>query len=313
MLSHGGVALTTEPFLRSLLLAVYRQKLGELLKRTRIEIDPEKGRSMMGTADETGTLEYGEVFVQYSAKLNQPKVDTRVLTGTVVIAKNPCFHPGDMRKFRAVDNPALRHMVDVVVFPIKGPRPHPNEMSGSDLDGDIYFVCWEESLIPPESNKQPMDYTAKDKELLGRQIGENDMIAFLGRYIESDQLGVIANAHLVHADAQNRHIFSKQCLDLAQKHSDAVDFPKTGCLVTIPFELRPQSYPRYMQKRDKPIYRSNHVLAALYDQCKAIDSTIRTRATQLVVQTTHYWFPGTNATWTRRPNYGTFTRARCEC
>ena len=278
MLSHGGVALTTEPFLRSLLLAVYRQKLGELLKRTRIEIDPEKGRSMMGTADETGTLEYGEVFVQYSAKLNQPKVDTRVLTGTVVIAKNPCFHPGDMRKFRAVDNPALRHMVDVVVFPIKGPRPHPNEMSGSDLDGDIYFVCWEESLIPPESNKQPMDYTAKDKELLGRQIGENDMIAFLGRYIESDQLGVIANAHLVHADAQNRHIFSKQCLDLAQKHSDAVDFPKTGCLVTIPFELRPQSYPRYMQKRDKPIYRSNHVLAALYDQCKAIDSTIRTRS-----------------------------------
>ena len=37
-----------------------------------------------------------------------------------MIAKNPCFHPGDMRTFRAVDNLALHHMVDVVVFPIKG-------------------------------------------------------------------------------------------------------------------------------------------------------------------------------------------------
>ena len=267
--------MTTEPFLRSILLAVYRQKLGELLKRTRIEIDADKGRSMMGTADETGTLEYGEVFVQYSANLNRPGVETRVLTGTVVIAKNPCFHPGDMRKFRAVENPVLQHMVDVVVFPVKGERPHPNEMSGSDLDGDIYFVCWEQSLIPPESNKAPMDYTAIEKEQLSRQISEEDMITFFGRYIESDQLGVIANAHLVHADAQQQHIFSKQCLDLAQKHSDAVDFPKTGCLVKIPSELRPQSYPRYMHKRDKPLYRSNHVLAALYDQCKAIDSTVR--------------------------------------
>jgi len=276
MLQNSGIALTAEPFLRNLLLSVYRHKLGELLKRTRIEVDPEKGRSMMGTADETATLDYGQVFVQYSARLDQPNVDRRVLTGTVVIAKNPCFHPGDMRKFTAVDVPALRHMVDVVVFPVRGQRPHPNEMSGSDLDGDMYFVCWDESLIPPGPNQDPMDYTAKDKELLDRQINEEDMISFLGRYIESDQLGVIANAHLVHADAQNEHIFSEQCLELAQKHSDAVDFPKTGCLVTIPIELRPQSYPRYMHKQDKPIYRSNHVLAALYDQCKAIDSTIRT-------------------------------------
>jgi len=33
----------------------------------------------MGTADETGTLEYGEVFVQYSTKLNEPNVERQVL------------------------------------------------------------------------------------------------------------------------------------------------------------------------------------------------------------------------------------------
>lgn len=37
-------------------------------------------------------------------------------------------------------------------------RPHPNECSGSDLDGDIYFVCWDPDLIPP-LQFEPMDYT----------------------------------------------------------------------------------------------------------------------------------------------------------
>ena len=37
-------------------------------------------------------------------------------------------------------------------------RPHPNECSGSDLDGDIYFVGWDADLIPPRPD-EPMDYT----------------------------------------------------------------------------------------------------------------------------------------------------------
>ena len=128
---------------------------------------------MMGTVDETCSLEYGQVFVQYSKNKSQPRNETQILTGTVIVAKNPCFHPGDLRKFDAIDKPGLHHMIDCIVFPAKGKRPHPNEMSGSDLDGDMYFVCWEKSLIPAGANKEAMDFTAPSKKECTKQITEN--------------------------------------------------------------------------------------------------------------------------------------------
>ena len=41
----------------------------------------------------------------------------------------------------------------------------------------------------------------------------------------------------------------KKCLQLAQLHSDAVDFPKTGRSISFPRELRVQAYPDFMMKK----------------------------------------------------------------
>ena len=110
---------------------------------------------------------------------------------------------GDMRTFQAVDVKVLHHLVDCLVFPAKGHRPHPNEMSGSDLDGDKYFVTWLDALIPKRKNEDPMDFTAPTKKVLDRPVGVSDMIEFISDYIKNDQLGIIANAHLVHADSDD--------------------------------------------------------------------------------------------------------------
>ena len=48
-------------------------------------------------------------------------------------------------------------------------RPHPNECSGSDLDGDIYFVTWDPVLVPPRE-VPPMEYTPAPTETLDHDV-----------------------------------------------------------------------------------------------------------------------------------------------
>ncbi|CAH8353817.1 unnamed protein product [Eruca vesicaria subsp. sativa] len=113
-----GYKPDAEPFLSMMLQNFRASKLLELRTKTRIFIP--RGRSMMGCLDETRTLEYGQVVVQYTDPTRPGS--KYVVTGPVVVAKNPCLHPGDVRVLEAVNVPALSHMVDCVVFPQKGSR-----------------------------------------------------------------------------------------------------------------------------------------------------------------------------------------------
>ncbi|XP_022809817.1 uncharacterized protein LOC111346816 [Stylophora pistillata] len=135
--SNAGIPLTTEPFFKSLLVAMYRNHMHELLARARILLPPTEARLMMGVMDELGVLKPGQVFVQYSAVETRGdreeefnKNEKIVLRGAVVVTRNPCLHPGDVRQLEAVHAPGLCHLVDCVVFPRQGLRPHPNEMAG---------------------------------------------------------------------------------------------------------------------------------------------------------------------------------------
>ncbi|CAF1377919.1 unnamed protein product, partial [Didymodactylos carnosus] len=117
----------------------------KMTQKSRTKISKSKARNMIGIVDEYGILEYGQVFIQFTNmrtpkplyNQNENEEETKLLTvlkQRVVITKHPCHHPGDIRTFQAVDVPELRHLRDTIVFPRKGKRPHPNEISGSDLD-----------------------------------------------------------------------------------------------------------------------------------------------------------------------------------
>ncbi|CAL5431446.1 unnamed protein product [Camellia sinensis] len=275
MMLSAGFNPQNEPHLRGMLTCIRAAQLWGLREKSRIFVH--SGRWLMGCLDELAVLEQGQCFIQVStpslencflnhgSRFSKPKKNVQVIKGIVVIAKNPCLHPGDIRILEAVDAPGLHHLVDCVVFPQKGDRPHTNEASGSDLDGDLYFATWDENLIPPsKSSYPPMDYEPGDVKKLPRPVNQKDIIDFFTRNIVNENLGAICNAHVVHADCSEDGAQDEKCLTLAEKAATAVDFPKTGKIVTMPSELKPKMYPDFMGKEAYRSYKSKKILGRLY-------------------------------------------------
>ncbi|GFT66361.1 RNA-dependent RNA polymerase 1 [Trichonephila clavipes] len=270
-----GICLTQEPFFRSLLLCVYKVAIDQLRAKTRIAIPPEYGRNMLGIIDETKTLQYGQVFIQYSDELGNIESPTKVLKRTVVVTKNPCMHPGDVRKFEAVDVPALRHIKDCIVFPAVGKRPHPDEMAGSDLDGDEYVIMWYDDLVFSKDNYSAMDYPPNPEKSHESPIEVADMIDFFCTYIQNDNIGVLANAHLAWADVHSQGIFSKVCMDIAKKYPLVLDFAKSGYTCYLGSGEKPKLYPDFMEKGAiNNSYKSKNALGYLYRAVRNLEACV---------------------------------------
>lgn len=270
----AGYEPTADPYLLMMLRAHHEIQLSDLKSRCRIHIP--KGRILLGCLDEAGILDYGQVYVRVTmskAELESgeqrffQKVDetTAAVIGKVVVTKNPCLHPGDIRVLKAVFEVELEEsgLVDCIIFPRKGERPHPNECSGGDLDGDLFFISWDEDIIPSHT-ETPMDYTGRRPRIMDHDVTLEEIHKFFVDYMINDTLGAISTAHLVHADREQEKARSEKCLQLATLHSMAVDFAKTGAPAEMPRVLKPREFPDFMERVDKPMYTSTNVLGKLY-------------------------------------------------
>ena len=93
-----------------------------------------KSRLLFGVCDSRNILKEGECAVRITTDGDGTP---RTISGTeVLVTRNPCLHPGDLQKFRAVQHLELSHLVDCIIFPTRGRRPSADLMSGGDLDGD---------------------------------------------------------------------------------------------------------------------------------------------------------------------------------
>lgn len=83
-----------------------------------------------------GKLKEGECFVRVTQ--DGDGLPRKIINTEVLVTRNPCLHPGDLQKFKAVDVdvPEFADLVDCIVFSTKGRRPSADLMSGGDLDGD---------------------------------------------------------------------------------------------------------------------------------------------------------------------------------
>jgi hypothetical protein len=115
-----------------------------------------------------------------------------------------------------------------------GVRTVPSQLSGGDLDGDLYQIILDPNARPKRVFS-PADYRGQSPEDLGRSVVREDMTNFFVTFMATDQLGRIATMHKVLADQKGDGVLDPDCKMLAEMHSTAVDFSKTGIPVTFDF------------------------------------------------------------------------------
>ena len=141
-------------------------------------------------------------------------------------------------------------------------------------DGDLYNVLRYRDLMPKGAHV-PADYAAVPPKRLDRPCVFNDVADHFLNYLLNDLTAKIATTHLCLADGEEG-TRSIECLKLAELHSRAVDFQKSG----VPVDHRelpraPRLRPDYLQPvgelslaQEERFYRSKRVLGQLF---RAID------------------------------------------
>ncbi|KAF8467385.1 RNA dependent RNA polymerase-domain-containing protein [Kalaharituber pfeilii] len=195
-------------------------------QRCRIMIP--QSRLLFGVADYLGVLREGECAVTVTLDGDGR---ARSLAGAeILVSRNPCLHPGDVRKFKSVYRQELAHLVDCIVFPTKGKRPSADLMSGGDLDGDQFLVCWDKDVIPSVMS-EPAAYTGAKEPLQFGKITDNDRLEYFARYTNTS-LGRVKNLFLDWA--RTNSTLSPECQQLNYLFSNCVD----GHKINIPQHLQ---------------------------------------------------------------------------
>ncbi len=74
-----------------------------------------------------------------------------IFLGRVLVARHPIHDPTHVRGFKAVQSPPLRAFLQgragVMFFSTQGPRSPASLLSNGDLDGDVYFVLLNETMV----------------------------------------------------------------------------------------------------------------------------------------------------------------------
>ena len=264
-----GINKTNDRLIKSLVESNLNLLYNDIKSKARIYIDD--SAYVMGIMDEYDILEYGQAFLRIKTRNKDI-----ILNQKCSIAKCPCLHPGDIRvlnfkKYIPGDASTVKYQIfekyeNVIIFPSKGKRPHPNECSGSDLDGDYYFVFYDKDLIPQESNLvSPMNYFFDIKSLEKKHININDIIEYFAEYTNLNNLGLIGDAHLALADQDKHGAKGEIPMILAEKFSLAVDAPKTGLKIELNEDENAKKFPHYMGKKKNKSYISSNILGIIYD------------------------------------------------
>ena len=226
-----GIDYRADRFLCSIVEAVVLRELRLLKHKARIPID--KGITLYGVMDETGYLAPNEVFITFDLEKGRDPLPAERIP--ILVTRSPALYDGDVQQVYSAIPPEghpLTHLRNCIVFSRRGQRDLPGQLSGGDLDGDIYNIIWDEEAVP-KATYPPADYPRVEPIKLDRPVEKEDIADFFIDFMRTDHLGIIANRHLILADQMEEGTHHPDCKKLAELHSTAVDFSKTGIPVKM--------------------------------------------------------------------------------
>ncbi|KAL5116812.1 hypothetical protein ACEQ8H_005293 [Pleosporales sp. CAS-2024a] len=229
LMHYTGLTYQMDRFLCEIVEVAAMSSLRDLKYRARIPL--ERGCLLYGLMDETNTLQPDQVYITKDEEIDSGRYNRYTIVGDrVVVTRAPALHPGDVQVVAAVDVPEdspLRALHNCIVFSQQGDRDLPSQLSGGDLDGDLFHIIYDSRLIP-RTTAYPADYTPIKPKELGRPVEANDIVDFFIDFMKNDKLGQISNMHKIRADKNELGTFGNECIKLAKLASDAVDFSKSG-------------------------------------------------------------------------------------
>ena len=208
-------------------------------------IKSKEGKNKLRIPLKSSRMIYGAVFDKISKNLKPNQIFLRITTadnkiqvikGKVIVTKNPCYYVGDIRVMNAIDieDPLTSCILDCIIFSAKGNVPVGSTMAGSDYDGDQYFVCWDQDLIP-KYEKSPYNYPETTLSKLKREkITQEDLIDYFVNY-DRFIVGKINNRFIDFANTSNLGVECEECIKLGTElFSKAIDAAKTGEKIRLP-------------------------------------------------------------------------------
>ena len=168
---------------------------------------------LIGVCDFNNILEENEVFVQLC---NDTSKKRKIITGDVLITKNPCLSIYDLQKVKAVYKEEFKDLYyNIVIFPNKGKIPIPNKITGSDLDGDVYWICWEQKFLHIENRDYTNRYIPlKNDEKMPEDVNLKYHFNEKGEKIRNTYFFVKTYDYNKSRDINNKNLsFIERCLD----------------------------------------------------------------------------------------------------
>ncbi|KAJ6486858.1 RNA dependent RNA polymerase-domain-containing protein [Mycena sanguinolenta] len=245
-LIDSGFTPQSLPVLREKLKKIILKKIKYRSNHFRYEVV--QSASAFVVPDCWDALEEGEIHFKSSRRqfLNSEGIETDIVIGDVLMTRNPCKVPTDVRKLKAVKHEKLHDLVDVIVCSVRGQRRLLDFLGGGDYDGDTAIVIWDGEIVGSFANA-PENFSVEPegiKYCFTRD--ENTVRSFNSRYagqppeikaakLQQYLLGSLRDPSAVgqYSGYHDNSILTRgydnpRTIKLAYKFCKILDSPKTG-------------------------------------------------------------------------------------